>query len=85
MSPPTADLHMALRDGDWKLLASRDFNHLELYDLRSDPGETMDRKAQDRTVPGHAQSRLELLNSEVEREPAGGKRLGPNGGGPLSM
>src|SRR4051794_1218271 len=35
MAPPAEDLQMALRDGDWKLLASRDFTHMELYDLKS--------------------------------------------------
>ena len=59
---------MALRDGDWKLLASRDFPHFELYDLEADPRETMDLKAKEpAAVPGHAAD-LETLNAEVERE-----------------
>jgi arylsulfatase A len=34
------DAHvLALRDGDWKLLATRDFQDLELYNLRDDIGE----------------------------------------------
>ena len=84
MTPPAENLHMALRDGDWKLLASRDFKHLELYDLRSDPRETTDRKAQEPARFQAMRRRLELLNAEVEREgPDWWKRLSPNGGGPL--
>ena len=84
MAPPAENLHMALRDGDWKLLASGDFKHLELYDLRSDPRETLDRKAQEPARFQAMRRRLESLNAEVEREgPDWWKRLSPDGGGPL--
>src|SRR5262249_61905400 len=45
MAPPREGLHMALRDGNWKLLASQDFAHLGLYDLAADPPEATDRAA----------------------------------------
>ena len=38
---------MALRDGDWKLLASQDFTHFELYNLKADPQEKTDLKAKE--------------------------------------
>ena len=47
MAPPKENLHMALRDGDWKLLASQDLTHLELYNLKADPQETNDLKAKE--------------------------------------
>ena len=37
MAPAEENLHMALRDGDWKLLASQDFSHVELYNLEGRP------------------------------------------------
>jgi hypothetical protein len=85
MAPAREDLHMALREGDWKLLASRDFQHLELYNLKLDPRETEDLKAAE---PGRfleMRRRLEALNSEIEREgPDWWKRLNPDGGGPFA-
>ena len=38
MAPPKENLHMALRDGDWKMLAAAlGFSHMELYNLKSRP------------------------------------------------
>ena len=55
---------MALRDGDWKLLASQDFTHFELYNLKADPQETTDLKAKEperfgamRKTPGETERR----------------------------
>ena len=42
MAPPKENLHMAMRDGDWKLLASQDFSHVEFYNLKADPEEKTD-------------------------------------------
>jgi arylsulfatase A len=84
MAPLAEDLHMVLRDGDWKLLASQDFKHLELYDLKADPRETTDLKAKVPTRFQDMKKRLEALNAEIEHEgPDWWKRLSPNGGGPL--
>jgi arylsulfatase A-like enzyme len=84
MAPPRENLHMALRDGNWKLLASQDFTHLELYNLAADLRETTDRSAAE---PGRLlalRQRLEALNAEVEREgPDWWRRLSPDGGQPL--
>jgi hypothetical protein len=83
MAPPREDLHMTLRDGNWKLLASQDFTHLELYDLAADPRETRDLSAAE---PGRLlalRRRLEALNAEVEREgPDWWRQLSPDGGRP---
>ena len=75
---------MALRDGDWKLLASRDFNHLELYNLEGRPARDDGPRGEGARRFQAMRRRLELLNSEVEHEgPDWWKRLSPNGGGPL--
>jgi arylsulfatase A len=83
MAPRAEDLHMALRDGDWKLLASQDFQHLELYNLGSDPRETTDLKAKEPARFHDMRKRFEALNAQVEHEgPDWWRRLSPNGGGP---
>jgi len=84
MAPPKEDLHMALRDGDWKLLASQDLTHFELYNLKADPQEKNDLKAKETERFGALRERLEKLNTEIEKEgPDWWKRLSPNGGGPV--
>jgi arylsulfatase A len=84
MAPPREGLHMALREGNWKLLASQDFAHLELYDLAADPRETTDRAAAEPDRVLALRKRLEALNAEVEREgPDWWRRLSPDGGRPL--
>ena len=48
---------MALRDGDWKLLASQDFTHLELYNLKVRPQRDDGPQGEGaRAVRGHAQA-----------------------------
>ncbi len=84
MAPPRENLHMALREGDWKILASLDFTHIELYNLKTDPRETTDLKDKEPERTAAMRKRLESLNSEIEREgPDWWRRLNPNGGGPL--
>jgi arylsulfatase A len=84
MAPAEEDLQMALRDGDWKLLASRDFSHVELYNLRADPQEKRDLAAKEAARSGTMRETLAKLNAEIEREgPDWWKRLSPNGGGPI--
>ena len=83
MAPPRENLHMAFRDGDWKLLASQDFSHLELYNLKADPHETTDLKDKEPERFLALRKRLEALNAEIEKEgPDWWRRLSPNGGGP---
>ena len=75
---------MALRDGDWKLLASQDFTHFELYNLKADPQEKTDLKAKEAERFDAMRKTLEKLNAEIEKEgPDWWKRLSPNGGGPI--
>lgn len=77
-------LHLALRDGDWKLLASEDFTSSELYNLRTDPNETRDLRQQEPRRHEDLLARLKRLNDEIEKEgPDWWKRLNPSGGGPL--
>jgi arylsulfatase A-like enzyme len=85
MAPPKENLHMALRDGDWKLLASQDFTHFELYNLKADPQEKTDLKAKEAKRFASLRTTLEKLNAEIEKEgPDWWKRLSPNGGGPVT-
>jgi arylsulfatase A len=76
-------LHLALRVGDWKLLAGRDLDRFELYNVKEDPKETTDLRDKE---PGRFVSlrrELTALNARVEAEgPDWWKRLNPNGGGP---
>jgi arylsulfatase len=78
------NIHMALRRGDWKILASQDFSKLELYDLKSDPRETNDLRESERPRFERMKAELADLNAQVMSEgPDWWKRLTPNGGGPL--
>src|SRR5262249_36339323 len=45
-------LHIAIRDGDWKLLASQDLRTFELYNLKDDPRETTDLRDREPTKFG---------------------------------
>ncbi len=84
MAPAKENLHMAMRVGDWKLLASQDFAHFELYNLKADPRETTDLKAEEAGRFVAMRKGLEELNAEIEREgPDWWKRLSPDGGGPV--
>ncbi len=84
MAPAEENLQMALRDGDWKLLASQDFSHLELYNLKADPGEKSDLATKEASRLGTMRETLEKRNTEIEREgPEWWKRLSPNGGGSI--
>jgi arylsulfatase A len=84
MAPREENLQMALREGDWKLLASRDHTHVELYNLKADPQEKSDRAATEPVRASAMRQRLQRLNAEIEREgPDWWKRLNPNGGGPI--
>jgi arylsulfatase A len=76
------NLHMALRDGDWKILASQDFSKVELYNLKDDPKEATDLSDKDTEHLTAMTKRLKDLTAEIEKEgPDWWKRLSPNGGG----
>jgi len=83
MAPPRENLHMALRDGDWKILASQDFQNAELYDLKKDPGEQDNRSKKDPEVFAALLDKLKTHDAAVIKEgPDWWKRLNPNGGSP---
>jgi hypothetical protein len=85
MAPAEENLQMALREGDWKLLASHDFSHLELYNLTTDPGEKSELGAKEAARLAAMRATLEKWNAEIEQEgPDWWKRLNPNGGGPIN-
>lgn len=78
------NLQMAIRDGDWKLLASQDFSKLELYNLKADPKESNDLSTKEAERLAVMTGRLKEFNAQVEKEgPDWWKRLSPNGGFPL--
>jgi len=84
MAPPKENLHMALRDGDWKLLASKDFKHFELYNVKADPGENTDLKERETERFETLRQALEKRNAEVIQEgPDWWKRLSADGGRPI--
>ncbi len=81
MAPPRENLHMALRIGDWKLLASQDFSHLELYNLKTDPKETTDLASREAERFESMRQTLVKLNASIEAEgPDWWRRLSPSGG-----
>lgn len=75
-------MHMALRDGDWKILASQDFSKVELYNLKTDPKEETELSAKEPQRFAAMTKQLKEFNAQVEKEgPDWWKRLSPNGGG----
>jgi arylsulfatase A len=78
------NLHMTMRVGDWKILASQDFTKFELYNLKSDPKESTDLKETEKERFAELKRNLIDHNAAIEKEgPDWWKRLNPNGGGPL--
>lgn len=74
-------MHIAMRDGDWKLLATEDFSKVELYNLKDDPKESTDLAAKDTERTTAMTKRLRDLDAEIVKEgPDWWKRLSPNGG-----
>ncbi|HEY1191952.1 MAG TPA: sulfatase-like hydrolase/transferase [Gemmata sp.] len=78
------NLHMALRDGDWKVIASRDFSKVELYNLKTDPKESRELSTTETEKLAALTKKLKEVNAGVAKEgPDWWKRLSPNGGGPI--
>jgi arylsulfatase A len=78
------NLHIALRVGDWKILAAQDFSKVELYNLKADPKEATELSVKEPERLAALIKRLKELTAEVEKEgPDWWKRLSPNGGGPV--
>lgn len=79
----TFGLHMALREGDWKILASDDLQRFEMYNIAEDPQETTDLREKNPDRFAALQKKLLAHNAAVEAEgPDWWKRLTPNGGKP---
>ena len=75
------NLHMALRQGPWKIVAARDLTKVELYDLAADPRETADRAAAEPARLAAMTAALREHNLAVEKEgPDWWRRLSANGG-----
>lgn len=75
-------IQVALRQGDWKILASDDLSGFELYNLRDDPREQTDLRTREPQQFAALKESLEKLHREVEAEgPDWWRRLSPNGGG----
>ncbi len=80
------NLHLAMRKGDWKIIAAEDGSKWELYHLKSDPQETTDLRERDPSRFETMRKELLALNAQVEAEgPDWWKRLSPNGGRPLKQ
>jgi arylsulfatase A len=74
-------LHIAMREGDWKLLASADFAKAELYNLKVDPAETTDLRAKESARFAAMLAALKKLNAEIDADgPDWWRRLDPDGG-----
>jgi arylsulfatase A len=76
--------HVAMRKGDWKVVASADLTEFELYDLKADPKETTDLREKEQDRFDALRKELVELTAAVDKEgPDWWKRLSPNGGGPV--
>jgi len=85
MAPPREKATMAMRDGDFKVVASSDFKNVELYDLVKDPAETTNLNESQAERAATMLGRLKAMNTEIEREgPDWWRRLSPNGGTPIN-
>jgi len=59
---------VAMRAGDWKILASASLSQFELYNLRADPGETTNQAAHEPERLRSMAARLQRLYSEIKDE-----------------
>jgi arylsulfatase A len=78
------NLHIAMRQGDWKIIASRDLMKMELYNIKDDPKEATDLRGREKDRFEAMRKDLTLLNAQIEAEgPDWWRRLSPSGGGPM--
>ena len=75
------DNRVAMRDGDWKLLANADLSKFELYNLRNDLGEKTDLAASEPAKLADLSVKLRKLHAEVKAESPTWP-VGPGTGGP---
>ncbi|GMV91849.1 MAG: sulfatase [Candidatus Hydrogenedentota bacterium] len=69
-----SDAKVALRDGDWKVLANGELDSIELYNLREDPEEREDRALSESETASRLTARLREIHQEIleEAETLGG-------------
>ena len=72
---------VAMRDGDWKLLANADLSKFELYNLRSDLAEKSDLAASEPAKLADLTAKLRQLHASVKSESPTWP-IGPGTGGP---
>ena len=72
---------IALRDGDWKLLANADLSKFEMYNLRNDLAEQHDLSTSDLARLADLTTKLKRLHAEVKTESPTWP-VGPGTGGP---
>ena len=80
MAPPREKVTMAMRDGDFKVLASRDLSTVEIYNLKADPGEKDNLATKDSTRLAAMRDRLKAFNGQVEAEGPDWWRTEPTNG-----
>lgn len=74
---------IAMREGDWKILANAELTEFELYNLKDDSFETNDLKDKEPQRFHDMKGRLIEHNTAIDAEgPDWWKRLSPNGGKP---
>jgi len=59
---------LAVREGDWKLLADEAMGHIELYNLKDDPAETRSLASSEPQRAERMLARLKAIRLEVEKE-----------------
>ncbi|MDZ4286718.1 MAG: sulfatase [Prosthecobacter sp.] len=63
--PGSATPYSAVREGDWKLIDFYEDQHVELYNLRRDPGETQDMSEVDTDVTQRLKEKLHAWRQKV--------------------
>jgi arylsulfatase A len=72
---------IAMRVGDWKILANAEWTEFELYNLQNDPKETSDLKDKESQRFHELKGQLLETNAKIDAEgPDWWQRLSPNGG-----
>jgi len=63
--------HFAMRDGDWKIIADKEMNRFELFNLVSDPGETINLATRYLDRLKAMAGTLAAINANVASDPVG--------------
>jgi len=79
-----APFRVAMRVGDWKILATEDLAKFELYNIAADPKETTDLQEKEKDRFEAMKKQLKALHEEIEKEgPDWWKRLTADGARPM--